>query len=107
MKTFLATGAALTAALLSTTTAFAESWDDVVQEAKGQTVFFNAWGGDERINAYIEWAGDRVKEDYGVTLRHVKLSDTAEAVNRVRLEKEAGKTDGGKRLINLVVSGRA
>ncbi|MGB1147379.1 MAG: ABC transporter substrate-binding protein, partial [Alphaproteobacteria bacterium] len=95
MKTFLTTGAALTAALLSTTTAFAQSWDDVVQEAKGQTVFFNAWGGDERINAYIEWAGDRVKEDYGVTLRHVKLSDTAEAVNRVRLEKEAGKTDGG------------
>ena len=63
--------------------------------AAGQTVFFNAWGGDERINAYIAWAGDRVREDFGVTVQHVKLADTAEAVNRVRLEQQAKKITGG------------
>lgn len=72
-----------------------QDWSQTLTAAAGQTVFFNAWGGDERINAYIAWAGDRVKEDHGVTVRHVKLSDTAEAVNRVRLEKQAGKTSKG------------
>ena len=31
-------------------------WDAVLAEARGQTVYFNAWGGGEQINAYIEWA---------------------------------------------------
>ena len=74
---------------------FAQDWEETVAAAAGQTVFFNAWGGDERINAYIAWAGDRVREDFGVTVQHVKLADTAEAVNRVRLEQQANKTTGG------------
>lgn len=77
------------------TPAAADAWDAIVAEARGQTVYWNAWGGDERINAYIAWAGGRVAADYGVTVRHVKLSDTAEAVARVLAEKAAGRTDGG------------
>ncbi len=49
----------------------APSWDQALATARGQAVFWNAWGGDERINAYIAWVGTRVAEDYGVTLRHV------------------------------------
>ncbi len=71
------------------------SWDQTLATARGQSVFWNAWGGDERINAYIAWAGRRVAEDYGVTLRHVKLSDTADAVARVLAEKTAGRDSGG------------
>jgi putative thiamine transport system substrate-binding protein len=67
----------------------------VLAEARGQSVFWNAWGGDERINAYIAWVGARVAEDYGITLRHVKLSDTADAVARVLAEKTAGRDTGG------------
>jgi putative thiamine transport system substrate-binding protein len=79
-----------------TAAARAESgWPEVVAEAEGQEVFWNAWGGDERINAYIAWVGERVAADYGVTLRHVKLADTAEAVARVLAEKAAGKDEGG------------
>ena len=33
------------------------AWDEVVERAAGQAVFWNAWGGDERINAYIAWIG--------------------------------------------------
>ncbi len=72
-----------------------ETWDDVVSKARGQTVFWNAWAGDERINAYIAWAGAEVEKRYGVTVQHVKLSDTAEAVSRVVAEKAAGRTSGG------------
>ena len=71
------------------------TWDDVVAKARGQTVFWNAWGGDERINAYIAWTGQRVSEDHGVTVRHVKLADTADAVARVLAEKAAGRTEDG------------
>ncbi len=72
-----------------------DAWNDIVTKARGQEVFWNAWGGDERINAYIAWAGARVKALHGVTLRHVKLADTAEAVRKVLAEKAAGRGDGG------------
>lgn len=90
--------AALIAALptaLPTGGAGAADWEDTVAQARGQTVYWNAWGGDERINAYIAWAGGRVREDYGITVRQVKLADTAEAVARVLAEKAAGRTTGG------------
>jgi putative thiamine transport system substrate-binding protein len=71
------------------------SWSQALAQAKGETVYFNAWGGDPKINAFIAWAAGRLQADYGVTLRQVKLSDTGEAVARVLAEKTAGKTDGG------------
>jgi putative thiamine transport system substrate-binding protein len=73
----------------------ATDWPAIVEQARGQTVYFNAWGGAETINAYIAWVGERVAADYGVTLRHVKLADTADAVARVLAEKTAGRVEGG------------
>ena len=70
-------------------------WKQVAEKARGQEVYWNAWGGDERINAYIAWVGERVKVQYGVTLRQVKLADTAEAVRKVLAEKTAGRDEGG------------
>ena len=70
-------------------------WEGVREAARGQTVFFNAWGGSTATNAFIDWVGARVAEEHGVTLRHVKLSDTADAVTRVLSEKQAGQTVGG------------
>ncbi|MFU8881072.1 MAG: ABC transporter substrate-binding protein [Rhodobacterales bacterium] len=72
-----------------------KDWDSVLQEARGQTVFWNAWGGDPRTNDYIAWAAQQVQDQFGVTLEHVKLSDTATAVSTVISEKAAGQTDGG------------
>ncbi len=70
-------------------------WDEVLADAKGETVYWNAWGGAENINAYIEWAGDEIEKRYGVRLVHVKLDDTAKAVATVVAEKAAGRTEGG------------
>lgn len=71
------------------------SWKETVAEAKGQTVYFNAWGGDETINGYIGWVGEEVQARFGIELKHVKLADTAEAVARVLAEKTAGRENGG------------
>ena len=72
-----------------------KNWDALLTEAKGQTVYWNAWAGEQKVNDYIAWVGQQVKTKYGVTLEHVKLSDTAEAVSKVVAEKAAGRTSGG------------
>ncbi|TDF35454.1 ABC transporter substrate-binding protein [Alteromonadaceae bacterium M269] len=71
------------------------TWPQIEERARGQTVYWNAWGGDQRINAYIRWVGAEVKEKYDLTLVHVKLNDTSEAVARILAEKAAGRTDDG------------
>jgi putative thiamine transport system substrate-binding protein len=80
---------------------FAEAadWSALEAEARGQEVFFNAWAGADNINAYIAWAGEQVKARYAVTLNHVKITDTAEVVKRVRDEVKAGKADGSVDLV--------
>ena len=88
----------LTIAALTLITAFgarAEAWDDTLAKARGQTVYWNAWGGDEQINAYIAWVGEQAAARYGVELVHVKLSDTAEAVGRIVAEKASGRNGDG------------
>ncbi|MDE9451660.1 ABC transporter substrate-binding protein [Aliiroseovarius sp. Z3] len=75
-------------------------WDTVKAEAHGQTIFWHAWGGSPTTNAFIDWVGQQVNAEFGVTLEHVKLTDTADAVTRVLSEKQAGKhTDGAVDLI--------
>lgn len=75
--------------------AFAQSWQDISDKARGQTVYFHAWGGSQEINQYIRWAGEQLKTQYGVELKQVKITDTAETVTRLIAEKAAGKESGG------------
>ncbi|GAB3478280.1 ABC transporter substrate-binding protein [Marinomonas epiphytica] len=94
MKLSLA-AAALSTTLLAASLPTHANWQETLDTAKGQTVYFNAWGGADNINDYIQWAAKRVKDEYQVTLKHVKLTDTADAVNRVIAEKAAGKDQQG------------
>ena len=71
------------------------NWPAVLAEANGQTVYWNAWGGDPRINAFIAQVGDEALARYGVTLQQVKLASTADAVSRVVAEQAAGIDQGG------------
>jgi putative thiamine transport system substrate-binding protein len=75
--------------------AAAEGFADIQARARGQTVYFNAWGGAREINDYIAWVGREVEARFGIELVHVKLADAAEAVARVLAEKSAGRTEGG------------
>lgn len=70
-------------------------WASIEENAKGQTVYFNAWGGAQNINDYITWAGNQIEERYGVSVVHVKLDDTANAVAKVVSEKAAGTSENG------------
>ena len=70
------------------------AWRAIEAQAKGQTVYFNAWAGSPAINAYIQWAAEQLAQRYGLRLVHVKISDAAEMVQRVRNEKAAAKSDG-------------
>ncbi|NBQ86812.1 MAG: ABC transporter substrate-binding protein [Betaproteobacteria bacterium] len=94
-----ASGAFSSAALAQSATtpsaASTAAWAAIEQRARGQKVFFNAWGGSERTNAYLQWAAGEVNRRFGVQLEHVKLTDTVEAVRRVRSEKAAGRNSSG------------
>jgi putative thiamine transport system substrate-binding protein len=70
-------------------------WSQIQNEAKGQTVYFNAWGGSEATNAYISWAAKEAKTRYGIDVRHVKITDAAEVVKRLQTEVAAGRTSKG------------
>ncbi len=70
-------------------------WSQIQNEARGQTVYFNAWGGGSAINAYIAWAAKEAQSRYGIEVRHVKIADAAEVVKRVQTEMSAGRTTDG------------
>lgn len=82
-------------ALILATPALADDWQATLEAARGQTVYWNAWGGDERTNAFITWVGEETERLYGVRVEQVKLTDTAEAVTRVVAERAAGQDTGG------------
>jgi putative thiamine transport system substrate-binding protein len=69
------------------------AWPETLKAARGQTVYFNAWAGSEQINAYVQWAAEQIQRDFGVKLQHVKISDAADVVKRVRIEKQAARKD--------------
>jgi putative spermidine/putrescine transport system substrate-binding protein len=72
-----------------------QDWASVLADAKGQTVNWYMWGGDSTLNGFVAGTlADRLKP-YGVTVNQVKITDTADAVNKVLAEKQAGRSSGG------------
>lgn len=72
-----------------------ESWQQTEAQACGQTVWFNAWGGDPAVNRYLDWVSEAVKRDYAIDLRIVHIADAADAVRRIQTEARAGRSRGG------------
>ena len=85
----------LAAVMANPATVAAQSWPEVLERARGQTVYFNAWGGSSKANDYVAWVAEQVKARHGIELRHVKVTDIAETVARVLAEKTAGRVEGG------------
>jgi putative thiamine transport system substrate-binding protein len=83
------------AALAPSGAAALPAWPAIAAAARGQEVFFNAWGGDPHTNDFIAWTDARLRATQGVAVRQVKLADTAEAVTRVLAERAAGRVRGG------------
>jgi len=81
--------------IAGTASAAEQSWEEIEKAARGQTVYWNGWGGDEKANSYIAWTGEQVKTRYGIALQHVKVTDIAETVSRILAEKYAGRDQNG------------
>lgn len=77
----------LTSLLLATSAFAAESWQSIQQQATGQTVWFNAWGGDEAVNRYLDWVSGEMKTHYAISLKIVHMADAADAVKRIQTEQ--------------------
>lgn len=73
----------------------AARWRAVEAEARGQSVYFNAWGGDPAVNAYLAWAAAELARDHGLRFVHVKTADIAATVGRLLAERAAGRDRGG------------
>jgi putative spermidine/putrescine transport system substrate-binding protein len=73
----------------------ASDWDAVLAAARGQTVRWWLYGGDQRVNAYVDRYVAPAAVRLGVTLKRVPVADTADAVQRVLADRRAGKTSGG------------
>jgi putative thiamine transport system substrate-binding protein len=70
-------------------------WPALEQQARGKTVYFNAWGGEPRINSYLNWAAELLEQRFDINLQHVKVADTAEAVSKIIAERQAGNDSNG------------
>ncbi len=76
------------------------SFPELEKAAEGTTVNFFMYGGDEAINAYVDdYVKPQVKKKYGITLKRIPLTDTADAVNKLLNEKSAGKDEGTTDLV--------
>ncbi len=83
------------ALLLSTLSYGSTGWQQTLDQAKGQTVYMNAWGGSEAINNYLVWTAGELQQRYGITLRHTKIDHSAAMVTRLVAEKNVGREQNG------------
>jgi putative spermidine/putrescine transport system substrate-binding protein len=68
---------------------------ELEEAARGTTVNFFMYGGDDATNAYVDdWISPRLKEEYDITLERTPVGDTAEVVNKLLNEKQAGDDEG-------------
>ena len=69
-------------------------WDDIVEAARGTTVTFYGWGGDENRNNWLNTTvADYVKEHYDIALEVVGM-DINDILSKLSGEKQAGSETG-------------
>jgi putative thiamine transport system substrate-binding protein len=61
-------------------------WQQTLKVAKGQSVYFYAWGGSKAVNEYLRWATREIAQQYRIKLIHVKVTDPSEPVSRLKAE---------------------
>jgi len=77
-------------------------FSELEEAARGTEVNFTLYGGDEATNEYVdEWVAPRLEEEYGIELRRTPVADTADAVNKLLNEKQAGSQEGSVDLVWL------
>lgn len=75
------------------------TWQEVLAAADGSTVQLWMYGGDRNGNRYVDEILTPAAERLGVSIERVPVADTADAVNRVLAERQAGRDDGSVDLV--------
>lgn len=69
-------------------------YDSILEQAKGTTVTFYGWGGDEQRNTWIDTeVASKLKANYDITLQRVPM-DIDQILAKLSGEKQAGSEDG-------------
>ena len=70
------------------------SFDELLEEAKGTTVTFYGWGGDDLLNRWLDdYFAPRMKEKYDITMERVPMN-IEDILSQLSGEVQAGKEDG-------------
>jgi putative spermidine/putrescine transport system substrate-binding protein len=76
------------------------TWSEVTSRARGSTVRYAMWAGDEARNRFYEGpAADALRRDLDITLTIVPLADTSDLVSKLVTEKAAGRNRGSVDLV--------
>ncbi|MFA6807642.1 MAG: ABC transporter substrate-binding protein [Eubacteriales bacterium] len=76
-----------------------KDWDSILEEASGTTVNFYMWGGDERINTWVDtYVADSMQEKYGVKVNMVPMGPD-EYLNKLLGEKQVSRMEGSIDLV--------
>lgn len=71
-------------------------WEHIQTRARGTTVVFAMWAGDEARNRFFrERVVAEIKQKFDITLRITPLGDTEEIINKLVNEKEANRKAAG------------
>lgn len=72
----------------------ASDFDKLVEEARGTELTFYMWGGDDRLNTWIDgYYAERLKEKYDIKLKRVGM-DVEAIMSQLSGEASAGKENG-------------
>lgn len=71
-----------------------KDFEQLLETAKGSTVTFYGWGGDQKTNAWIDgYLTENVKKDYDITVKRVGM-DAEEFMNILLNEKQLNVKEG-------------
>ena len=70
------------------------SFDEMKEAAKGTTVTFYGWGGDEKLNEWLDQTfAPKMKEKYDITMERVPM-DIDQVLSQLSGEIQGGEKDG-------------
>ncbi|WP_372712883.1 ABC transporter substrate-binding protein [Ilyobacter sp.] len=76
------------------------NWEEVTKNSHGTEVNIYMWGGSAEINKFMDiFVANSLKEKNNITLNRVPITDIKDTVNKLIVEKRAGKKDGSVDII--------
>lgn len=76
------------------------NWEKVLKSSRGTEVNIYMWGGSAEVNKFMDiFVANSLKEKNEITLNRVPITDIKDTVNKLIVEKQAGKKDGSVDII--------